>query len=79
MGVLCTSLACVRAFYPDVTNESYMIEDDQIHKQCQLARDQRALLDDLFGTLWETKAFRFPPVEVWLQSWNLKELTEGHQ
>ena len=38
------------------------------HKQCQLARDQRALLDDLFGTLWETKAFRLPPVEVWLQS-----------
>ena len=62
------SLACVRAVYPNVTNESYRIEDDQIHKQYQLARDQRALLDDLFGTLWETKDFRLPPVEVCLQS-----------
>ena len=71
-GFLCTSLACVRAVYPDVTNESYRIEDDQIHKQCQLARDQRALLDDVFGTLWETKAFRLPPVEVWFSKLKVK-------
>ena len=28
-------------------------------KRCQLARDQRVLLDDPFGTLWKTKVFGF--------------------
>jgi hypothetical protein len=44
------------------------------HKRCQLAIRLSCLFDSAGSSEKSSKV----PGEVWLQSWNLKELTEGH-